>query len=345
MKNEEPFTLTSQAAKKLSKLGASKGGEARASKLSADRRSEIARAAVGARWAKAGKEPMPRATHKGSFKEEFGTDVDCYVLDDERKTAVISQTGMGQALGLSSRGNAFPRFLASKSMAGFIGAQLSEKIAQPLRFQWGSGGALALVHGFDATLLIDVCKAIIAAESEGRLNRQQMHVASQAHIILGASAKAGIKGLVYALAGYDATKEEVIAAFKFYVREEARDYEKEFPDQLYEEWYRLYELPKPERSKPWKFMHLTIDQVYKPLAKSNGKILELTKLQRESSNARWKKLHQFLSEIGVKALRTQLGQLLGIARISKSKREYESHFQTLFGEQFILFKDDLESQP
>ena len=200
--------------------------------------------------------------------------------------------------------------------------------------------SISRLHGFDVTLLIDVCKAIVSAEADGKLLASQKHIAKQAHIILNASAKAGIKGLVYALAGYDATKEEVIAAFKFYVREEARDYEKEFPDQLYEEWYRLYELPKPERSKPWKFMHLTIDQVYRPLAKSNGKILELTKLQRENSNARWKKLHQFLSEIGVKALRTQLGQLLGIARISKSKIEYENHFQTLFGEQFVLFKDE-----
>ena len=332
------FKLTSEAAKKLSRLGAAKGGDARASKLSAERRSEIARAAIQARWEKACKEPLPRATHKGSFREEFGTDVDCYVLNDEQKTAVISQTGMGQALGLSSRGNAFPRFLASKAMETVVGAQLREKIEQPLRFLWSGGGAqpAVIVNGFDATLLVDVCKAIVAAEAKRQLNRQQAHVAAQAHVILGASAKAGIKGLVYALAGYDATKQEVIAAFKFYVQEEAREYEKEFPAQLYEEWYRLYELPKPERNRPWKFMHLTVDQVYKPLAKSNGKILELTKAQRENSHTRWKRLHQFLSEIGVKALRTQLGQLLGIARISKTKHEYEKHFETLFGEQLFF---------
>jgi hypothetical protein len=132
---------SSDAAQTLSSLGASKGGEARAMKLSPERRREIARAAVEARWLKAGKQPLPRATHKGSFKEEFGTDVDCYVLNDEQKTAVISQTGMGQALGLSSRGNAFPRFLASKAMESVVGAQLREKIEQPLRFQWSSGGA------------------------------------------------------------------------------------------------------------------------------------------------------------------------------------------------------------
>jgi hypothetical protein len=85
-------------------------------------------------------------------------------------------------------------------------------------------------------------------------------------------------------------------------------------------------------------MHLTIDQVYRPLARSNGKILQLTRDQRENSKRRYKKLFQFLSEIGVKALRTHLGQLLGIARISATQEQYEKHFRTLFGEQYDLFQ-------
>jgi hypothetical protein len=40
------------AAVALGKLGASKGGKARAEKLSAERKSEIARKAAKARWAK-----------------------------------------------------------------------------------------------------------------------------------------------------------------------------------------------------------------------------------------------------------------------------------------------------
>lgn len=338
----------SVAAKTLSVLGAAKGGLARAKKLTPEQRSEIAREAVEARWRNAGKQPMLRATHKGNFQNEFGFDVDCYVLDDEAHTAVMSQRGMAQALGFSPQGgNRFPRFLGGKSIGPYIGLELRRKLQEPVIFlssAAGSGvGPSNKVYGFDVTLLIDVCKAIVAAETDGRLLPNQRGIAKQAHVILNASAKAGIKGLVYALAGYDATREEVIAAFKFYVREEARDYEKEFPDQLYEEWYRLYQLPKPERNKPWKFMHLTVDQVYRPLAKSNGKILELTKAQRENSSARHKRLHQFLSEIGVKALRTQLGQLLGIARISRTKKQYEEYFQRLFGEQFSLFSDPSES--
>jgi hypothetical protein len=338
--------LTSDAAKQLSLLGASKGGEARAQKLSAERRREIARIAIQARWEKAGKVPLPRATHRGSFKEEFGIDVDCYVLDDVNKTAVISQRGMGEALGMSKGGSRFPKFIKGETISAYIGRELGEKLEKPLIFQGQPLGANIppqVIYGYDVTILIDVCKAIQAAEADGKLIARYRKIAQQAHVIVNASAKAGIKGLVYALAGYDATREEVIAAFKLYVREEAREYEKEFPNQLYEEWYRLYRLPKPERNRPWKFMHLTVDQVYWPLAKSNGKILELTKLQRESSKTRWKRLHQFLSEIGVKALRTQLGQLLGIARISNSKHEYESYFQKLFGSQTSFSFKDSES--
>lgn len=313
----------------------SKGGMARAEALTPEQRRLIAKKAAAARW---GDKPL-QATHKGNFERDFGFDVDCYVLDDENKTAVISQTGMGQAVGLAARGHSIRKFVNGQVMAEFVGTELTEKLEKPLKFQYRPSGTENLVvdaNGYDVTLLIDICKAIVAAEAAGRLTDRQTPMVRQAHIILGASAKAGIKGLVYALSGYDATKEEVVAAFKQFVREEAREYEKEFPEQLYEEWYRLYKLPRPARNRPWKFLHLTISQIYKPLARSSGKIYELTKEKRAQSQSRSKRLHQFLSEVGVKALRTHLGQLLGVARLADSKEEYERSFNKLFGEQLDL---------
>lgn len=314
------------------------GGVARAKSLTPERRSEIAAKAAGARW---GEKPV-RATHKGNFEADFGIDVECYVLDDDQKTAVISQRGMGAALGMrDTSGLALTRFLSGVKMTGYVGAELREKLSNPLKFQWSPPGVAAgvaagvLVHGYDVTMLIDVCKAILAASAASQLVRAE-HIVRQAQVIVNASAKAGIKGLVYALAGFDATKEQVIGAFKFYVREEAREYEKEFPDQLYKEWYRLYGCTKPEKNKPWKFMHLTRDQVYYPLAKSSGRILELTKAKRDESGDGRKKLHQFLSQIGVKALRTHLGQLLGIAQVSRTREEYEQHVAKIFGRQQSL---------
>lgn len=309
-----------------------KGGIARSEALSPQRRRSIAAKAALARWG-------IRATHRGSFKEDFGIDVDCYVLADDQKTAVISQRGMGVALGLGIGGSRLPIFINGKTVAPYVGQELRDKLAKPLIFQWSapsSGLPPISVNGYDVTILIDLCKAIIAAADDGKRLPSHESVVKQARVIVNASAKAGIKGLVYALAGYDATREEVVEAFKLYVREEARDYEREFPAQLYKEWYRLYELPKPEKNKPWKFKHLTVDQVYNPLARSNGKILELTRAQRARSAERHKKLHQFLSEIGVKVLRTHLGQLLGIAQISKNRGEYERFVEKVFGRQTFL---------
>ncbi len=308
--------------------GKAKGGHARAAALSEDERRSIALRGAEARWG-------VRATHKGNFQEEFGIDVECYVLNDEQKTAVISQRGMMAALSLrTTSGGSLSRFLGGDRIEPYVGLELREKVGKPLRFQWSplvSNQPQMLVHGYDATILIDICKAILKAADDGRLLKRQENTVRQAHVIISASAKAGIKGLVYALSGYDPTREEVIAAFKWYVREEAREYEKEFPTQLYTEWYRLYQLPKPEKNKPWKFMHLTVDHVWIPLARSNGKILQLTRVQRAASAKRRAKLHQFLSEIGVKALRTHLGQLLGIAQVSESRERYETYVNRIFG--------------
>jgi P63C domain len=314
------------------------GGAKRAKALAPERRAEIAREAANARWGR-----VVSASHKGNFLADFGVDVDCYVLDDPTKTAVISQRGMGQAIGFSRRGSRLTVFVNSQQMEQYIGRDLREKIENPIVFQPPGAAAAnpvtARANGYDSEILIDICKAIIAAKADGKLSGSRYDkMAAQAQIILNASAKAGIKGLVYALAGYSPTTDEVIAAFKLYVQEEAREYEKEFPDQLYAEWYRLYKLPKPQKNKPWKFKHLTVEHVYEPLAKSNGRVYQLTQALRTASNERWKKLHQFLSEVGVKALRTQLGQTLGIAQVSDTAEQYEANIRRVFGGQGDLFK-------
>lgn len=316
--------------------GRARGGVARAESLTPEQRSTIAKKAAAARW---GEKPL-LATHRGNFKDEFGIDVECYVLNDEQKTAVISQRGMASALGFDeSGGGRLPRFLKGEKVSKYVGPELVDNLQNPLVFKWSAAGSnvpARTVHGYDVTILIDICKSVIRASADGVLLGRQERIARQAQVIMGASAKAGIQGLVYALAGYDATKAEVIQAFKFYVREEAREYEKEFPDQLYGEWYRLYQLPKPERNKPWKFMRLTVSHVYTPLARSNGRILALTREKRAASEDRHAKLHQFLQEIGVKALRTHLGQLLGIAQVSNDRATYEMNVAKVFGGQQIL---------
>src|SRR3954451_21599559 len=112
------------------KTARARGGFARAEALPPDRRSEIAKRAALARWGL-------KATHKGNFKQDFGIDVDCYVLDDPQKTAVITQRGMGEALGhqKAGSGKAFLRSVMGPTVAPYLGAELVEKLENPILFQ------------------------------------------------------------------------------------------------------------------------------------------------------------------------------------------------------------------
>ena len=109
-------------------------------------------------------------------------------------------------------------FVGSKTMDGYIGRELREKIENPIVFQHGSAAAelpISTAHGYDATILIDLCNSILAAKADGKLaGDRYARMIEQAQTIVSASAKSGIRGLVYALAGYSPTTDEVIAAFK-----------------------------------------------------------------------------------------------------------------------------------
>lgn len=319
-------------AKDIKKVEAAK---ARARALSSAERSRIAKEAAERRWAR---EKPVGVSNMGNFSEHFGVDVECYVLKDSAKTAVISQRGMGSAIGLSQRGDRLASFTNSKAMQDYIGRELREKLENPIvfhRLNAAAGNKIsARANGYEASILIDLCNSILEAHNDGKLKGPRYSkMIQQAQIINGAAAKSGIRQLVYALSGYNPSTDEVISAFKAYVIEEARKYEPEFPAELYMQWHRLYEIPVLERGRSWHFKHLTVRHIYFPLAKSHGNVLKLLRAQKAKDGSRQKKLFQFLNEVGVRALRMHLGRVLEMAESSKSKEEFEAKINERFGDQ------------
>lgn len=316
----------------------SKGAYARAKALSQEERIEIAEKAARARWGY-------KAYHKGNFSEDFGIDADCYVLDDEMGTAVLTQNGMGNLLGFSGDrpGRMLFRFVHRESVWSRLGQKTQEKIENPIKFQYidrGQNGDRKppfSASGYDATVLIDICNSILFAKRVDAGIPDSL--VANAGVVTAASAKLGIQALVYKLAGYNSTKAQVIAAFRQYVQEEARKWAKEFPDDLYAEWQRIYNIPVPVRGRNWEHRHLTVRHVYTPLARSNGRLLTL--LREAKGEQKTKRLHQFLTEVGVNALRSHIWQVVGIAKSSQSIEQYEESIARAFGGQLPLhFEDD-----
>lgn len=311
----------------------SKGGTARKAALSKDRRAEIARAAAKARWERPeDRGEMPLASSAGSL--QIGDiSIDCYVLKDRRR--LIHKRAMARAIGLKSEGgNALMKTLSRKSLGSVIPPELREKIDKPIVFKPLSGDP---AHGYEATILIDLCVAL--AEGRNQLHPTQRFLADQAEIIIRAAARLGIIALVDEATGFieDKRKDEYRELWLGFIRDEYRKWDVEFPDDLFDVFYKVYGLKRrnPQSTKHPKFFGKLIRKyIYEPLAASNGAILKELDSKNPvvySNGGRKYKLFQYLSnEVGMPALRSQIWQTVAIGRLSSNRDQFNRNFYKAF---------------
>lgn len=338
----------------LKKLGASMseedkvsgkqaGGIARAHSLTPNERRSIARKAAIARW-RGVKDSLPSATKECTLDIGDVT-FDCYLLKDRRR--VISQRGMARALKMKSEGgNVFKRTLARKALGSEIPEKLREKLENPIYFLTLSQDP---AYGYEAITLIEVCDAIWEADRKKLLPKSQKPLAMQAEIIVRSSAKIGIVALIDEALGIDDKGEyEYRELFREFIREEFSQWNKEFPDEWLNMWYRLYNMRRISKTKHPKFFgKLVRKYIYAPLANSNGAILEILDEKNPivyKNGGRRYKMFQFLSdEIGLPAFRAHLWKIIGIGSAAKTKESFEKLFSNAFpqsGHQLGLDLDD-----
>lgn len=338
----------------------SKGGEARAIALTKERRRQIAITAAKARWEKINNaDELPVVSHRGPLKIGEVT-VEAYRLRDGRR--VISKKGMAAALALKSTGGtAFLRSLTRPGLRSEISDKLWEEIESPIFFSLIDPdleeGPRATGDGYEADTLIEVCKAIIAAQHADKLHGSQNFLYLQAEMILRAAAKLGITALVDDAVGYvkDRRRGEYQALFEKFILEECRQWRQEFPKQFIDMLYKIYGLRRinPDSTKTPRFFGKFIRKyIYFPLAHSKGALLDRLDERNPvvyANGGRRYKFHQFLTdEIGLQALRQHLWQVIGIGRISRNQAQFRRNFFKAFpeaaplGHQWPLLEDEID---
>ena len=249
---------------------AAKGGKARANALSAEERSEIARRAVEARWARAGKTKTMRGRHEGDLT--IGDIViPCAVLDDQ--TRVISQRGFAKALGgatptgMTRRGDGkLPAFLTASNLKPFIDNELLAT-AKIVPYVPKHGGPVAF--GIPAEAIPRICDVWLKARSEGVLRHNQLHLAKQAEIIIRGLAHVGIIALVDEATGYqdDRARDALAKILEEFVAKELQRWIKTFPAEFYKQVFRLRGWQYHQKvKKPLIVGKITNELVYKRLA-------------------------------------------------------------------------------
>jgi len=314
--------------------GKAKGGAARARSLTPERRKEIALKAAATKRELAAKRnelvSLPAVTHGDTDHPLVigGVEIPCFVLSDGRR--VFHQRGLVDAIGMSrgssggTGGDRLAKFVSGDRLKPFINKHLQEVTADPIKFRIGGN----LAYGYEATVLADICDAVLAARAAGALQKQQEHIAVKAEVLVRGFARVGIIALVDEATGYqrDREKDALAKILEAFVAKELQPYLKTFPADYYEQLFRLYGLPYPPAgNKSWRpafFGHITNDVVYSRLAPDL-----LPELKKAASKAERKaKLHQWLTQdIGHPKLREHLASIVAILKLSKTPEAFKSN--------------------
>ncbi len=228
--------------------GQSKGGKARAARLTGDERKEIARLGASTRWAVAAAIP----------KAEFGSadtplkigefEFDCYVLNNSQR--VISQRGMFRGLGIARGGSGrddispvdgggeLPPFATQNWLYSHLSSDLKMALRNPILF---TAPGFPKAYGYPATILPEICDAILAARLAGDTTQRQEGIVQRAESLVRAFAKVGIIALVDEVTGYQKfrARDELQKILAAYIAPELLPWAKRFPDSFYEHLHRL----------------------------------------------------------------------------------------------------------
>lgn len=198
-------------------------------------------------------------------------EIPCYVLEDE--TRVLAQSGMIYSLGMAkgsagSRegGDRLREFAAGKAINPFISDKIRAVIENPVRFRPLTGG---IAYGYPATLLADLCDAVMDARSTNVLQKQQLHIANRCELLIRGFARVGIIALVDEATGYQRLREEraLAAILEKFIAKELQPWVRTFPYEFYQQIYRLRGWLGPDGAKrPSVIGHYTNDFVYQRLA-------------------------------------------------------------------------------
>ena len=254
------------------------------------------------------------------------------------------QTGLGMSIGGSSRRGEqrMVIFVDSLVKKGIADSNLAARMRSPVKFRPPGGGPIAF--GYEATILADLCDAVLAAREADALYPQQAHIAKQCEILVRGFARVGIIALVDEATGFqhDRAKDALAKILEAFIARELLPYIPTFPDDFYKEMFRLRGLDFPGTVKrPQYFGMLTNDIVYKRIAP--GVLAELKRVKLEAGKSRDKLFQRLTSNIGYPKLREHLGSVVTAMKLSIDWEDFITKLDRLhprYGETIQLPLDD-----
>lgn len=232
-----------------------------------------------------------------------------------------------------------PAFLQAKNLKPFISNDLAVTSSR-IDFLTMAGSK---AYGFKAEVLPSICEVFIEAERMHKLSETQRHIAERARILYRGFAKLGIIALVDEATGYQEirARDALQAYLERFLRKELAAWVKTFPDEFFQQIYRLKKWPWGGSSRrPGVVGHYIKDLIYERLGP--GVLTELEKKNPvDEKGCRKSKHHQWLTDdIGHPALAQHMHALIAFMRSEDDWQAFKVRFNKAFpksGETLEMF--------
>lgn len=275
-------------------------------------------------------------------------EIPCFVLEDQRRVlhqrAMVGAIGMARGSSGGTGGDRLAKFVAGDRLKLFVSDELREVTQNPIKFRTPTG---AIAYGYEATVLADLCDAVLAARKAGALQTQQLHIAAQCEILVRGFARVGIIALVDEATGYQhfRAQDALTRILEAFIAKELRAWVQTFPGDFYQEMFRLrgLEFSADSVKRPQYFGKLTNDIVYRRLAPGVLQKLKEVTPRDESGRHKHKLFQRLTSNLGYPKLREHLGSVVTIMKLSDSWPDFMRKLDRLhprFGETVPLPLDD-----
>jgi hypothetical protein len=309
----------------------SKGGAARANALSPMQRKDIARKAAASRWDK--EKDVPKAAYTGEMiigEMSFP----CSVLSNGDR--ILTQSDFMSGMGMYYSGwvannrsvedaaSDVPHFLSFKSLKPYIDKHLGDLQSIAVKYRTEKG---SLAHGIRADIIPKICDVWIDADEEGNLGSRQKKIAKNARLLMRALAHVGIIALVDEATGYqkDRASDALSKILEAFIAKELQPWVKTFPDEYFEQIFRLRGLnfPRDSVKRPQYFGHLNNDIIYKRLAPAVLEELKRSTPKTPAGNLK-NQLHRRLTpDIGHPKLRDHMSSVITAMKLSKDYNDFK----------------------
>ena len=259
-----------------------------------------------------------RATHSSVVK--IGNfEIPCHVLEDGGR--ILSTRGIMKSLGRTWRGRKYsgtqyPVFLEAKNLNEFISNDLAT-VSNPIRFYPKTG---YLSEGYNAEILPIVCETYLKARDAGALTQQQMNIAHNCDILIRGLSRVGIIALIDEATGYQEVRDKLALQkiLELYIAKELRPWIKTFPDEFYENLFRLrgWQYKPLSVKRPIVVGKITNDLIYKRLAPGILKELREITPRDEKGRTKHRYFQRLTENLGHPKLREHLASVTTLLKAS-----------------------------